>query len=170
MGEVVEFEYLLEQRPKWKVEGKRVVFTNGCFDLLHVGHVRSIQEAAALGDILVVGLNSDESVRRLKGEGRPLQDEASRGSLIAALRGVDYVCFFEEPSADRVLKELQPDVHAKGTDYTRENVPERETVLAYGGEIAITGDPKQHSSKDLIREIRSRCAEPGRGPTEPSAE
>ena len=156
MGKVVAFEELCEMRPRWKREGKVVVFTNGCFDLVHVGHIRSLQDAAQLGDILVVGLNSDVSVRRLKGEGRPLQNEASRGALIAAVRGVDYVCFFDESSADRALGELQPDIHAKGTDYTRENVPERDTVLGYGGRVAITGDPKDHSSKDLIREIRSR--------------
>ena len=156
MGKVVDLQDLLGRRPRWKAEGKVVVFTNGCFDLLHVGHIRSLQEAARLGDILIVGLNSDSSVRALKGEGRPLLNEASRGDLIASIRGVDFVCFFDEPSADRVLGELQPDVHAKGTDYTRENVPERETVLSYGGRVAITGDPKNHSSKDLIREIRAR--------------
>ena len=170
MGKVVPFEELCEMMPRWKSEGKVVVFTNGCFDLLHVGHVRSLQEAAQLGDILIVGLNSDASVRQLKGEGRPLQDKASRGALITAMRGVDYVCFFDELSADRILKKLQPDIHAKGTDYTRENVPERETVLGYGGRIAITGDPKDHSSKDLIREIRSRHGDSYSKPAKPSTE
>lgn len=170
MGKVVPLEELCRMRPRWRSEGKVVVFTNGCFDLLHVGHIRSLQDAAQLGDILIVGLNSDLSVRRLKGEGRPLQDEASRGALIAAMRGVDYVCFFDELSADRALKELQPDIHAKGTDYTRENVPERDTVLGYGGKVAITGDPKDHSSKDLIREIRSRFGGSDFSAPEPAGE
>jgi len=156
MGKVVDLQFLLRHHPQWKAAAKTVVFTNGCFDLLHVGHVRSVQEASQLGDILIVGLNSDASVRRLKGPGRPLLDETSRGAIVAALRGVDFVFFFDEPTADEVLKQLQPDIHAKGTDYTRENVPERQTVLSYGGKIAITGDPKNHSTKDLIQEIRSR--------------
>jgi len=170
MGKVVPFEELCRMRPRWRSEGKVVVFTNGCFDLLHVGHIRSLQDAAQLGDILIVGLNSDLSVRRLKGEGRPLQNETSRGALIAAMRGVDYVCFFDELSADRALKELQPDIHAKGTDYTRESVPERDTVLGYGGKVAITGDPKDHSSKDLIREIRSRFKQSDFDAAEPAGE
>ncbi len=169
MGKVVAFGELCRMRPQWRAEGKVVVFSNGCFDLLHVGHIRSLQEAAQLGDILIVGLNSDASVHRLKGPGRPLQDEAARGTLIAAMRGVDFVCFFDEPSADRALGELQPDIHAKGTDYTRENVPERETVLGYGGRIAITGDPKDHSSKDLIREIRARFRDSDSRGAEPAA-
>jgi len=156
MGQVVSLEYLLKHRAHWKSEGRVVVFTNGCFDLLHVGHIRCIQEAAQLGDILVVGVNSDASVRSYKGKGRPLQDESSRCALIAALRGVDYVTVFDEPSADPLLRKLQPDIHAKGTDYTEENVPERQTVLSYGGRIAITGDLKSHSTRDLIAEIRSR--------------
>lgn len=156
MGSVVNLNDLYQMRSEWKKEGKTVVFTNGCFDILHVGHIRSIQAAAQLGDILIVGLNSDQSVRKLKGKGRPLLDETSRGRLVAALEGVDYVCFFDEPTADQVLRNLQPDIHAKGTDYSKENVPERETVLAYGGRIAITGDPKNHSTKDLIRDIRNR--------------
>jgi len=158
MGQVVDFDTLIKLRAEWKAGGKTVVFTNGCFDLLHVGHIRSIQDAADLGDLLIVGLNSDASVRRLKGPGRPLQNEASRGAVVAAIRGVDYVMFFDEPTADGVLKILQPDIHAKGTDYSRESVPERDTVLAYGGRIVITGDPKNHSTKDLIRDIKARYA------------
>jgi rfaE bifunctional protein nucleotidyltransferase chain/domain len=157
MGRVISKEELLRKRQLWREAGRTVVFTNGCFDLIHVGHIRSIQDAAELGDILVVGLNSDESVRKLKGSGRPLQEESSRGEVVASIRGVDYVCFFEEPSADVLIRLLQPDVHAKGTDYTEGNVPERDSVLSYGGRIAITGDPKEHSTKDLIGEIRRRC-------------
>jgi D-glycero-beta-D-manno-heptose 1-phosphate adenylyltransferase len=156
MGKVYSLDVLLKQREQWRQEGKTVVFTNGCFDLLHVGHVRSIEEAAVLGDILIAGLNSDRSVRQLKGEGRPLLDEKNRGEVVAALRWVDAVVFFDEPTADATLEKLKPDIHAKGTDYTSESVPERETVLRYGGRIAITGDPKNHSTKNLIREIQTR--------------
>jgi len=161
MGKVVDLDTLRKLRAKWNEEGRSVVFTNGCFDLLHVGHLRSLQEAAQLGDVLIVGLNSDRSVRRLKGALRPLLDEVSRGALVAAIRGVDYVVFFEEETADRVLSILKPDVHAKGTDYQTDNVPERQTVLGYGGRIAITGDPKAHSSKNLIREIQARADRSG---------
>lgn len=133
--------------------GKTVVFANGCFDLLHVGHIRYLEAARALGDVLVLGLNGDKSVRQLKGPGRPLMNEQERAEILAALGCVDYLVIFDEPTAKKVLETLKPNIHAKGTDYTRESVPERETVLSYGGSIAIVGDPKDHSTKDFLRQI-----------------
>jgi rfaE bifunctional protein nucleotidyltransferase chain/domain len=140
----------------WRAQGKRLVLANGCFDLLHVGHVRYLQAARALGDALVVGLNSDASVRRLKGAGRPVMPAAERAELVAAVSGVDLVVVFEEDSADALIARLRPDVHAKGTDYTPQSVPERATVAAVGATVAITGDPKRHSTKDLIATILTR--------------
>ena len=134
--------------------GERVVFANGCFDLLHVGHVRYLEGAKACGDVLLVALNDDESIRRLKGQGRPVQPVEERMEILAALRCVDLVTRFAEGTVDALLSRLRPDVHAKGTDYTPETVPERETVLGYGGEIAIVGDPKDHSSTDILRTLR----------------
>ncbi len=136
--------------------GQTVVFTNGCFDVLHVGHSRSIADAATLGDKLMVGLNDDDAVHALKGEGRPLQSQDERARLIAGMREVDWVVVFPGKTADRVLDSLRPDIHAKGTDYNEASVPERETVLAYGGRVAITGDAKNHATKDLIRETQDR--------------
>lgn len=133
--------------------GRTIAFANGGFDLLHVGHVRYLQAAKAEADRLVVAINSDASIRALKGEGRPILDEAARAELIAALRCVDYVIVFSDHTVDRLLTLLTPDVHCKGTDYTVETVPERETVLAYGGRIAIVGDPKDHSTRDLLAKL-----------------
>jgi D-glycero-beta-D-manno-heptose 1-phosphate adenylyltransferase len=140
----------------WRAQGKRLVLANGCFDLLHVGHVRYLQAARALGDALVVGLNSDASVRRLKGPGRPVMPAAERAELLAAVSGVDLVVVFEEDSADALIERLRPDVHAKGTDYTAQSVPERATVAAVGARVAIAGDPKSHATRDLIRLIADR--------------
>jgi D-glycero-beta-D-manno-heptose 1-phosphate adenylyltransferase len=136
--------------------GRKVVFANGCFDLLHAGHIRYLEAARALGDVLIVGVNSDACVSAIKGEGRPLQSEADRTEILASLECVDYVLLFEAPTVDGILRELRPDVHAKGTDYTPESVPERETVRAYGGHVAIAGDPKDHSTRDLIQTILSK--------------
>src|SRR5512136_2155059 len=136
-----------------KARGLKIVFANGCFDLIHVGHVRYLQGAKSHGDILVVALNSDASVRAIKGAERPLQPEADRAEMIASLQIVDYVVIFDDPTVDRLLNELRPDVHAKGTDYSAESVPERETVRSYGGQVAIVGDPKDHSTRDLIDTI-----------------
>jgi rfaE bifunctional protein nucleotidyltransferase chain/domain len=133
--------------------GLKVVFANGCFDLLHAGHVRYLESARKLGDMLIVGINGDASVTALKGKGRPLQSEEDRAEILASMECVDYVLLFNVPTVDDILRELRPDVHAKGTDYTPESVPERETVVAYGGHVAIVGDPKNHSTKDLIQEI-----------------
>jgi len=144
-----------------RASGRRVVLANGCFDLLHVGHVRYLAAARALGDVLIVGLNSDASVRQLKGAGRPLMPAAERAELVAAFAAVDRVVVFDEPTADCLVRELRPAVHAKGTDYTRESVPERESVREAGGEVAIAGDPKSHSTRDLIALVIERFA--GRG-------
>jgi rfaE bifunctional protein nucleotidyltransferase chain/domain len=143
----------------WRAQGKRLVLANGCFDLLHVGHIRYLQAARALGDALVVGLNSDASVRRLKGPGRPVMPAAERAELVAAVRGVDAVVVFEEDSADALIARLRPDVHAKGTDYTEHSVPERGTAESVGARVAIAGDPKTHSTKDLIATILARFGE-----------
>ena len=134
-------------------EGRRLVLANGCFDLLHVGHVRYLEGARACGDLLVVGINSDRSVRALKGDGRPLMDQQARSRMVAALSAVDWVVIFDEPDVTALLRELRPQVHAKGTDYTAETVPEREAMHALGGEVAIVGDAKQHSTRDLISRI-----------------
>ncbi|MCH8820269.1 MAG: adenylyltransferase/cytidyltransferase family protein [Acidobacteria bacterium] len=134
-------------------DGKTVVFANGCFDLIHVGHIRYLEAARALGDLLVLGLNGDESVKLLKGPGRPTMNQEERAEILAAMECVDYVVLFDDPTAERLLQKLQPDIHAKGTDYTEDTVPERETVLAYGGSVKIAGDPKDHSSKDLLKQI-----------------
>ncbi len=130
-------------------KGKEVVMANGCFDLLHVGHVRYLEAARMEGDLLVVAVNSDASVRQIKGPPRPFVPQGERMELVAALEAVDYVFLFHDLTLDRVLFRLKPQVQAKGTDYTEETVPERETVLSYGGRVAICGDPKDHSSTEL---------------------
>jgi rfaE bifunctional protein nucleotidyltransferase chain/domain len=132
----------------------RIVFANGCFDTLHVGHVRYLEGARLEGDILVVGVNADSSVRSLKGPGRPILDENARALLVASLRAVDYVVLFSEPSVESLLEDLRPDVHAKGTDYTTETVPERATAARLGIRVAIVGDPKHHSTRDLLESVR----------------
>ena len=136
-----------------RTERKRIVLANGCFDLLHVGHVRYLRAARRLGDVLFVGINSDAAVARLKGRGRPLIPAAERAEILLALREVDHVVVFEEDTADRLIASLRPDVHAKGTDYRPGAVPEAATVQAIGGRVEIVGDPKDHSSRDLITRI-----------------
>jgi len=138
-----------------RAQGKRVVLANGCFDLLHVGHIRYLGAARALGDVLFVGINGDAAVTRLKGAGRPLMPAAERVEMLAALRAVDHVVVFDEDTADRLVALLRPDVHAKGTDYTEGSVPEAASVRAVGGRVAIVGDPKAHATRDLIARIRS---------------
>lgn len=133
--------------------GARVVLANGCFDILHVGHVRYLEGARALGDLLVVGINGDEQVRALKGEGRPLVPERERAELVAALRAVDFVTIFHEPTVEALLRAIRPDIHAKGTDYTEETVPERDVVRLLGGRVAIVGDPKQHSTSAMLKTL-----------------
>jgi rfaE bifunctional protein nucleotidyltransferase chain/domain len=154
----------------WRAVGKRLVLANGCFDLLHVGHVRYLQAARRLGDVLLVAINSDASVRRLKGAGRPLMTESERAEIVAALASVDAVLVFDEDTLDTVVARLRPDVQAKGTDYTEDTVPERASVLAAGGRVAIVGDPKDHSTRDLIATVTSRfggCPMSAEGATSP---
>ena len=139
-----------------RAAGSPIILTNGCFDVLHVGHIRYLEGAKALGGFLVVAVNSDEQAGRLKGEGRPFQPEAERAEIVASLRYVDAVTIFDEPTVEELIRAIRPDVHAKGTDYTEESVPERETVIACGGRVAIVGDPKDHSSSELIAEIGGR--------------
>lgn len=135
------------------LKGRKVVLANGCFDILHVGHLRYLKGARALGDVLVVAINSDRSVRAIKDEGRPILDESERVALVSAIDGVDHVVLFDEPDVSRVLETLRPAVHAKGTDYTEESVPERDIVRGYGGVVRITGDPKDHSTREIIERI-----------------
>ena len=135
--------------------GARVVLANGCFDLLHVGHIRYLEGARALGGLLVVGINCDDEVRRLKGENRPFMPERERAEIVASLRAVDMVTIFDEPTVEELIRAIRPDIHAKGTDYTEETVPERDVVRSYGGSVAIVGDPKDHSTSDTLRKVNS---------------
>ena len=136
------------------VEGRRVVLANGCFDILHVGHVRYLEAAKELGDILVVAINDDDSVRRLKGAGRPIMSLEERAHLVSALECVDHVIAFSEADVGRVIEILRPQFQAKGTDYTEEAVPEGDQVRSYGGEVRIAGDPKDHSTREILSRIR----------------
>ncbi|HEX9962487.1 MAG TPA: adenylyltransferase/cytidyltransferase family protein [Pyrinomonadaceae bacterium] len=135
--------------------GARIVLANGCFDLFHVGHIRYLAGAKALGEVLIVGINSDEQVRKLKGENRPFMPETERAEIVSALKFVDYVTIFPEATVTELIRAVRPDFHAKGTDYTTDTVPEREIVREYGGRVAIVGDPKDHSSTDLIKIVSS---------------
>jgi rfaE bifunctional protein nucleotidyltransferase chain/domain len=154
MGIVVSREELVGIVERERREGRTMAFANGCFDLLHVGHVRYLQGAAQEADRLIVAVNDDE-VAGGKGPGRPILPAADRAELVAALRGVDYVVIFPEPTVTPLLQLLRPDVHCKGTDYTADTVPERDTVRAYGGRVAIVGDPKDHSTRDLLARLRA---------------
>ena len=136
-----------------KRRGGRIVLANGCFDVLHVGHIRYLEAAKTLGDLLIVGVNSDEQTRRLKGDGRPLVSQDQRAQIISALEAVDFVTIFDEPTVEQLLLALKPDVHAKGTDYTEDTVPERNVVRSFGGRVAIVGDPKNHSSSEIIDKV-----------------
>ncbi len=153
---ILSREALLTLAAEKKQHGRSIVFANGAFDLLHAGHVRYLQAARAQGDWLAVGINSDASVRRAKGPGRPIVPQSERAEIVAALACVDAVTLFDEDSPAGLIGQLTPDVHAKGTDYTAENVPERLAVAAYGGRTAIVGDPKDHATTDVIEKIRSR--------------
>jgi rfaE bifunctional protein nucleotidyltransferase chain/domain len=146
-------DQLLDAIARDRAEGRTIAFANGCFDLMHVGHVRYLAGAAAEADRLVVAVNDDASVATLKGPGRPVLAAADRAELVAALRGVDYVVIFADATVERLLTLLKPDVHCKGTDYTVESVPERAVVQAYGGRTAIVGDPKDHATRDLLARI-----------------
>jgi rfaE bifunctional protein nucleotidyltransferase chain/domain len=144
---------LVEAIARERAAGRTIAFANGCFDLLHVGHVRYLAGAAAEGDRLVVAVNDDRSVERLKGRGRPILPASDRAELVAALRGVDYVIVFPDETVEPLLRLLKPDVHCKGTDYTVDSVPERAVVAGYGGRTAIVGDPKTHATRDLLQRI-----------------
>ena len=152
---ILSEEALVEAVGNDRAAGRTIAFANGCFDLLHVGHLRYLQSAAGEGDRLIVAVNDDASVAGLKGEGRPVQPAEERAELVAAIRGVDYVIVFGDSNVERLLRLLKPDVHCKGTDYTVESVPERAVVLAYGGRTAIVGDPTHHNTRDLLARIRA---------------
>ena len=145
---------LCEKLAEHRRRGQRVVLANGCFDALHVGHVRYLEGARREGDVLVVAVNSDAGVCALKGPGRPILPESARADLVAALRAVDYVVLFNEPNVEALLASLRPDVHAKGTDYRADTVPERATAARLGIRVAIVGDPKEHSTRDLLESVR----------------
>jgi rfaE bifunctional protein nucleotidyltransferase chain/domain len=161
MGEVLSRRQLVERVESERKAGRTIAFANGCFDLLHVGHVRYLEAAAREADLLVVALNDDQSVRTLKGEGRPILSADHRATLVAALRCVDFVVIFPESTVGPLLEALHPDVHCKGTDYTVDSVPERAVVAAYGGRTAIVGDPKDHSTHDLLARIAASSPDPG---------
>jgi D-glycero-beta-D-manno-heptose 1-phosphate adenylyltransferase len=144
---------LAEQVGIRRENGAKIVLANGCFDLFHVGHIRYLVGAKELGDILIVGINSDEQVRKLKGENRPFMPENERAEIVSSIKAVDYVTIFNEPTVEELIRAVRPDFHAKGTDYTTETVPEREIVRECGGQMAIVGDPKDHSSTELIEKV-----------------
>ena len=154
-NKIVTRNALASRVAEWRAAGDQVVLANGCFDLLHVGHVRYLRGAKALGGKLVVAMNSDSSVRHLKGEGRPLMPEGERAEIIAALADVDAVVIFDEPDVRALIREIRPDVQAKGTDYTHDTVPERDEVIACGGRVEIVGDPKDHSTTDILGQMRN---------------
>ncbi len=154
-NKILPLEELALKVADLKSRGERIVLANGCFDVLHVGHARYLEGARREGDVLIVALNSDTSVRSLKGEGRPVLPAEARARLVAGLAAVNYVVIFEENDVTRLLTTLRPDVHAKGTDYTTETVPERETARRLGTRIAIVGDPKEHSTRDLLARLRT---------------
>jgi len=151
---ILDREELVAHIAAEKAKDATIVLANGCFDVLHVGHVRYLRGARDLGDLLVVGINSDAQVARLKGEGRPILAAGERAELVASLEAVDLVTIFDEPTVTELLLAIKPDIHAKGTDYTVETVPERDVVRSYGGNIRIVGDPKEHSTSEMIRRFK----------------
>jgi rfaE bifunctional protein nucleotidyltransferase chain/domain len=153
---ILDRDALVDRITAEKANGARIVLANGCFDVLHAGHVRYLKGARALGDLLIVGINSDAQVARLKGAGRPILPERDRAELVASLEVVDLVTIFDEPTVTELLLALKPDVHAKGTDYTEETVPERDVVRSYGGSVRIVGDPKDHSTSEMLRKVSGR--------------
>ena len=154
MGRLVSDDELVAAVVSDRAAGRAIAFANGCFDLLHVGHVRYLEAARREADRLIVAINADASVRGLKGPGQPVMTEDARAELVAALRCVDYVVIFNDSTVERLLRLLRPDVHCKGTDYTVDTVPERDVVKNYGGRVAVVGDPKQHSTRDLLARLR----------------
>jgi len=159
MGIILSDTELTDAIARDRAAGKTIAFANGCFDLLHVGHVRYLQGAAGEADRLIVAVNDDDAVAGLKGPGRPILPAAERAEIVAAIRGVDYVVTFNDATVERLLTLLKPDVHCKGTDYTVETVPERAVVRAYGGRTAIVGDAKDHATRDLLQKIRQEGRE-----------
>lgn len=153
-GRIIDLDGAAAEAERLRAAGRTLVFTNGAFDLLHVGHLRSLVHARALGDALMVAVNADASVRRAKGPGRPVQPAAERAELLCGLACVDYAIIFEDDTVDGLLARIRPGIHAKGPDYRPESVPERATVLSYGGRIAIVGDPKDHSTSDILSRLR----------------
>jgi len=150
---ILSREALRKRASEWRAAGERIVLTNGCFDVLHVGHIRYLHGAKELGGRVVVAINSDVSVQTIKGANRPVMPEQERAELIAALADVDAVVIFPEPDVRALIRELHPDIQAKGTDYTEDNVPERDEVMAHGGRVAIVGDPKDHSTTEFLSKI-----------------
>ena len=153
MNTILDRDELARRVASARETGARIVLANGCFDVLHVGHVRYLAGARQLGDILIVGINSDEQVAIQKGPGRPVLPAPERAEIVAALESVTYVTIFDEPTVEQLLLALKPDVHAKGTDYTTDSVPERDVVRSYGGQVAIVGDPKDHSTTEIIARL-----------------
>ena len=151
---IVDRPALIERVREARNQGLSVVLANGCFDVLHAGHVRYLEAARAIGGLLVVGVNSDKQVEMLKGHGRPLLPELERAEIVASLAAVDLVTIFNEPTVEELLLAIKPDVHAKGTDYTEDTVPERDVVRSFGGRVAIVGDPKDHSTSEMIRRVK----------------
>jgi D-glycero-beta-D-manno-heptose 1-phosphate adenylyltransferase len=151
-AKIVDRPALADLVRRWRAAGEKIVLTNGCFDVLHVGHIRYLEGAKELAPRLIVAVNADATVRALKGEGRPRTSAAERAEILAALAAVDAVIIFPEPDVRAIIREIHPDIHAKGTDYTEQTVPERDEVMAYGGRVAIVGDPKDHSSTELLRQ------------------
>lgn len=149
-------EQLKRRVEKWRRSGEKVTLANGCFDVLHVGHVRYLRAAKELGGKLIVAVNSDDSVRTLKGNGRPHMPEKERAEILAALADVDAVVIFNEPDVRALIREIHPDIQAKGTDYTAESVPERDVVMELGGRVAIVGDPKDHSATEILHQMEQK--------------
>ena len=157
-GKILGREELRHRTETWRARGEKITLANGCFDLLHVGHVRYLHAAKELGGRLIVAINSDDSVRKLKGEGRPIMPAEERAEILAALLNVDAVVIFPEPDVRALVREIRPDIHAKGTDYTSDSVPERDTVIECGGRVEIVGDPKDHSATEIIRNRLGRSS------------
>jgi D-glycero-beta-D-manno-heptose 1-phosphate adenylyltransferase len=153
---VLNRDQLIKAAADSRGRGERIILTNGCFDLFHVGHIRYLDGARSLGGFVITAINSDRQVRKLKGDARPFMPEHERAEMVAALRSVDAVTIFDEPTVEQVIEAVRPDIHAKGTDYTEDSVPEREIVKRFGGRVAIVGDPKDHSSTDLYTALRGK--------------
>jgi rfaE bifunctional protein nucleotidyltransferase chain/domain len=154
MARVLSREGIIAETKSARQAGKTIVLANGCFDVLHAGHIRYLQGARALGDVLVVAINADDQVKDLKGTARPILGERERAELVASIEVVDFVTIFAEPTVEQLLLSIKPDVHAKGTDYTEETVPERDVVRSFGGRIAIVGDPKNHSTSEMLKRFK----------------